>query len=1700
MVLLFSCLVVFVTTYLLIMPAFTLDKEEAAEQGGIDVPGVEQSAEADTANTESEAKEDAVSEAKEEKKTETSAKTDGAKPANDLETEGKASPKVTLQNDESDDFVVAVEGKDAGLSEDMSVAVREIDQSNKKQKEEYESLYNDALEAVQKAQKEEGFEKSTEFAFAKFYDISLMDGRNEVEPDSAVDVKISFSKKLQKELEVTDPDGVHIVHFAVDKETGEVTPEVLDTETTDITVKNNKVTEAAFTADSFSVYAVVYTVVIGAEDDGVYSFEGKDYTITITCPEEANIPAGTKLTVSELDPDSDEYIQRLGQAWYEVNREYFEVEEKRANYDEGMGDLPDLNLVNLDSARFFDISFEYNGNEIEPSEAVNVEISYDKGLKALGDCEPVSGVAHFGKDSVELIKDVETETDENGGIVSFKYEQSSFSDTGTYVGQETYDAKNKLKQASAPVYDPENAITLSPSGNRDGSGSDLPAPASSKTLTPNKTDDGQNDGTYTLTLSVAGSSKSTSIAEVNRSNVLIVMDRSSSMVNNKVKIYTPYNGKPKNNVTYYGKEGDSYFQLFTNDGKYYKTRTQNWGGYSYSDRYTGQVYTATEGDRRLDAEQAALSSLISELLAKNNEFKQDSEGYLLDDNNNRVLDKEGHPIKVNDIIEMSVISFADRALGNYPRNDGVGSAPNYGTEVDWTTNYNTLMAGVNKDNAPSGTNWEDALKYAKYIADTKHAAQPDEPVFIVFLTDGEPTAIAGETGGAHHYTNQNGTVGEGFEKAYVPAKDDARALVTSGYEFYGIFTYGEGEAQVGYLKRLVNVAYGHADNTTQTDDLTEHFHDAGDDDALLAAFEHILSKISGTLAVGNVTVSDGLTTDATTSTLVSGQAGGFRYSVTGPLGELYSATASGSDSDPTVTFAINGQNVPGTKKIEHVTRNQVDDNGNPVPDPNNPGKYLTVTEDKTYYSASVGTTEYKMALANIDSKGQITWDLSAVGTLMSGYTYSCSFVVWPDQEAYDYVAGLNNGLANYEWNQDSANAVRDENGDVVYWTGGVTTGGPDGNGYPSIVKYPNGTFAVLTNTNQSVTYSIVDTKTDETTGETETTYDGPYTKPLEQPDPMPLTGTDSQLEKVWNIDRDPSILYKYLYESKDEDGNPVPFDIGFEIKQDGAEYKTLHLPGEYTVTAEGVEYDWSACDAADMVEYKGKSFSRRWTQEFSIPTGLMLTEAQMDARKLDKEGTYTSYSYNGTTYYVLEDGHDFTISEPSVGYEFDFDNPTYHPMLVDGVLMDVKFSTEGGVKKISGMEPLEIDAGTGKSALRVFNTLRGYINLNKIVVDHNNEQLESDNTEFTYEVELTNDFPVFEGDHIPWYGVTYGTKGLYYHDADGNYYQAEYVNGELKVTTEEGGPYPASAVSFNPDFADEQTVTYTVDGESKTVTISGNQMTPSEGSYSDGYKKVTATVKITQKETLHIANVPVNTQYSIREITDESPGYKLVSIVSQVGSSGLPADAGNINTGIVGGEITPNEETHITYTNKCQVTDITIQKVDEKGNGLEGAIFELYSVGETGLEETPATNIKSVGGLQKTLTKVIDGREVTFQSAIETTGEIQKISGLPDGTYRLREKHVPAGYISTYKYIEFEISNRTVVEDSIKTDAGDTDKLDFTEASGNTLALLKITNEPGVELPHTGGMGTTVFYIFGTVLTLGCALTLISRRRLQKNN
>ncbi len=47
--------------------------------------------------------------------------------------------------------------------------------------------------------------------------------------------------------------------------------------------------------------------------------------------------------------------------------------------------------------------------------------------------------------------------------------------------------------------------------------------------------------------------------------------------------------------------------------------------------------------------------------------------------------------------------------------------------------------------------------------------------------------------------------------------------------------------------------------------------------------------------------------------------------------------------------------------------------------------------------------------------------------------------------------------------------------------------------------------------------------------------------------------------------------------------------------------------------------------------------------------------------------------------------------------------------------------------------------------------------------------------------------------------------------------------------------------------------------------------------------------------------------------------------------------------------------------------------------------------------------------------------------------------------------------------------------------------------------VAEVPNASGTELPATGGIGTTIFYILGSLLVVGCGIVLVSRKRMQNN-
>ena len=50
------------------------------------------------------------------------------------------------------------------------------------------------------------------------------------------------------------------------------------------------------------------------------------------------------------------------------------------------------------------------------------------------------------------------------------------------------------------------------------------------------------------------------------------------------------------------------------------------------------------------------------------------------------------------------------------------------------------------------------------------------------------------------------------------------------------------------------------------------------------------------------------------------------------------------------------------------------------------------------------------------------------------------------------------------------------------------------------------------------------------------------------------------------------------------------------------------------------------------------------------------------------------------------------------------------------------------------------------------------------------------------------------------------------------------------------------------------------------------------------------------------------------------------------------------------------------------------------------------------------------------------------------------------------------------------------------------------EAANNL--IVEVANSTGSELPSTGGMGTTIFYVLGSILVLGAAVLLITKKRM----
>ena len=303
------------------------------------------------------------------------------------------------------------------------------------------------------------------------------------------------------------------------------------------------------------------------------------------------------------------------------------------------------------------------------------------------------------------------------------------------------------------------------------------------------------------------------------------------------------------------------------------------------------------------------------------------------------------------------------------------------------------------------------------------------------------------------------------------------------------------------------------------------------------------------------------------------------------------------------------------------------------------------------------------------------------------------------------------------------------------------------------------------------------------------------------------------------------------------------------------------------------------------------------------------------------------------------------------------------------------------------------------------------------------------------------------------------------------------INGDEKVDSNSAGI--GDTVNFS--------ITITVkDGDPKNYVLhdklSGLTFNPDSLEVKVGATKLTANTDYTLE-----TNPKDGDSFDVK-FTDgklKTNDVVVVTYSATVATDATIAGAGNKNTAKLaysGKESTEEETT--TYVWKLNVHKYALDSTNHEV-ALSGAKFVLYRMDGDTKKYAKLTNKKIVGW-------VTDKDNAT---TLETdgTGDIL-IEGLNVGTYYLEETEAPAGYNKLTEPIEVEITATTSVTSGSETvQYKNSSETSYTPA---TDATVKVLNNAGTQLPSTGGIGTTLFYVIGGGLMAVAAVLLVTKKRM----
>lgn len=263
--------------------------------------------------------------------------------------------------------------------------------------------------------------------------------------------------------------------------------------------------------------------------------------------------------------------------------------------------------------------------------------------------------------------------------------------------------------------------------------------------------------------------------------------------------------------------------------------------------------------------------------------------------------------------------------------------------------------------------------------------------------------------------------------------------------------------------------------------------------------------------------------------------------------------------------------------------------------------------------------------------------------------------------------------------------------------------------------------------------------------------------------------------------------------------------------------------------------------------------------------------------------------------------------------------------------------------------------------------------------------------------------------------------------------------------------------------------------------------TMSKGLTFDGAEKVAVTLNgqtVTTGYTVKTTDITDGCTFEVVFTQDFCDTLKdndsiVVTYSATVNADAVIAGAGNPNeVDLTYGE--NNEFETAPDTTTTFVWEFNIYKYTGEslpGTPLADATFKLCT-DNTG--NTPIALVNLGNNTYRVATA--EDTDTVTEFTTDSTGTIA-IDGLDAGTYYLFETAAPAGYNALTAPITVIIDHDGNVKET---------------ADGAALEnkTVNVQNNTGTELPETGGIGTTIFYIIGGLLAVGAVVLLVSKKRM----